>query len=327
MQSAVAFSERFGDDPSENQALWRRDEANPIIRAGAPWSPEFIAPSSVLESDGHLTLFAEGGESEREAIGAFVCRDPYRARSEWTPDPSNPILQPAPTGFDRGSVFDPAVISFRGELWLYYSATGGGPHEFAESGPAQSETPPEPEYVGAARHAGHGFERVPAPVLEGRCPAVIEWHDLLYMFYVKVVRGGYRIHLAVSRDGQRFDDVQDEAVLDVGAAGDWDSYTVTTPKVFRDGDRFAMLYAGDSERIDDPTGIGVAVSHDLVRWSKHPGNPVFTTGAAGQFDSVSVASAVPVAAPDGWMIFYGGSDRSVEEGLHSQIGRAWLPPA
>lgn len=323
----MAFSERFGDVPSENQALWQRDEANPIIRPGAGWSPEFIAPSSVLESDGRFTLFAEGGGSEREAIGAFACEDPRSAGSRWTPDPSNPILEPAATGFDRGSVFDPAVISFRGELWLYYSATGGGPHEFAERAPAGSEAPTEPEYVGAARSVGGEFERLPDPVLEGRCPAVIEWQDLLYMFYVKVARGGYRIHLAVSRDGLRFDSVQAEAVLDVGGAGAWDAYTVTTPKVVRDGDHFTMLYAGDSRRIDDPTGIGIAVSDDLVRWSKHPGNPVFATGPAGDFDSASVASAIPTAGPDGWMIFYGGSDLSIEEGLHSQIGRAWLPRA
>jgi len=320
----MAFSDRFGDDPGHNQALWTRDEANPVIRAGAAWSREFVAPCSVHEIDGRLTLFAEGGESERESIGAFVCDDPRTAGSVWTPYPSNPILQPAAAGFDRGSVFDPAVISFQGSLMLYYSATGGGPHEFAESTPGESDAPLEPEYVGLACDTGGGFERVATPVMEGRCPAVIEWQDLLYMFHVKVVRGGYHIHLATSRDGLEFHDVQDEAVLEVGASGDWDSYTVTTPKVFRDDDHFTMLYAGDSKRIDDPTGIGVAVSRDLVEWSKHPGNPVFTTGAAGQFDSVSVASAVPIIAPGGWQILYGGSDRSVEDGLHSQVGRAWL---
>lgn len=320
----MTFSESFGDDPGENQTRWRRDEANPVIRAGADWSREFVAPSSVLETDRRVTLFAEGGESERESIGAYVCDQPCSPGSAWAADAANPVLQPGADGFDRGSVFDPAVILFRDELRLYYSATGGGPHEFAERSPAQDEAPADPEFVGVARHTGGGFQRVATPVLEGRCPAVIEWQDLLYLFYVKVFSGGYRIHLAASPDGLEFSDVRDQPVLEVGAAGEWDSYTVTTPKVFRDGDHFTMLYAGDAQRIDDPTGIGIAVSSDLIEWSKHPGNPVFTTGASGQFDSASVASAIPIRCPDGWQIVYGGSDRSIEEGLHSQVGRAWL---
>lgn len=320
----MGFSDLFGEDSAVNQASWRRDEANPIIAPAAPWSAEFVAPSSFLRQGDSLILFVEGGDREREYAGAYACDDPCRAGAPWRPNTHNPILSPAPDGFDRGSVFDPAVISYRSDLRLYYSATAGGPHEFAEDGPAESEIPAEPEYIGVARHDGEGFARAPGPVIEGRCPAVIEWEEILYLFYVKVVRGGYRIYLASSQDGAQFDAVQDKPVLDVGAADAWDSFTVTTPKVFRDGDHFTMLYAGDARSIDDPTGIGIAVSEDLVHWSKHPGNPVFTPGAPGRFDSASVASAIPIRCRDGWQMFYGGSDRTVVEGLHSQVGRAWL---
>ncbi len=318
----MSLSERFGNDPVANQALWRRDERNPII-ATAPWCAEFVAPCSVLENERGLTVFVEGGVSERESIGSYTCGDPCVAGAAWVAD-DNPILTPAASGFDRGSVFDPAVIAFGGELRLYYSATAGGAHEFAELSTGASAAPAESEYIGVAHHTGSGFRQAATPVLEGRCPAVIEWDGILHLFYVKVARGGYRIHLATSADGASFADVQPQPVVDVGPAGRWDSYTVTTPKVFRDDDHFTMLYAGDASSIDDPTGVGIAVSEDLVHWEKHAGNPVFCPGKPGEFDSVSVASTVPVRCAAGWQILYAGSDQTIADGLHSQVGRAWL---
>jgi predicted GH43/DUF377 family glycosyl hydrolase len=319
----MTLSDMFGDDPRVNQARWRRDPGNPVIVTAGPWSTEFVAPSSLIASEGEVTLFVEGGVSERENIGAYTCRAPCDPDARWVADTGNPILTPATSGFDRGSVFDPAVVSFGARELLYYSATAGGAHEFAELTTGASDVPTEPEYIGVSERLPGRLVRRSQPVLEGRCPAVIEWQGLLHLFFVKVVRGGYRIHLATSRDGLEFAETG-SAALDVGDEGEWDSFTVTTPKVFRDGDHFTMLYAGDAERIDDPTGVGIAVSDDLVRWEKHPGNPVLSTGEIGQFDSVSVASAVPLRCSDGWQILYAGSDRSVADGLHSQIGRAWL---
>lgn len=322
----MPFSRIFGEDPAENQARWKRDHRNPIIRPGADWCAEFIAPSSLLADGARITLFVEGGDSERESIGAYVSDQAGNPTASWTACSGNPLLRPASAGFDRGSVFDPAVTSFGGAVSLYYSATAGSAHEFAElaDADADAEGPAEQEWIGVARRTAHRFDREASPVLEGRCPCVVEWEGRLYLFYVKVVRGGYRIFLATSDDGQRFTPRGSQPVLDVGRPGDWDSYTVTTPKVFRDEDHFTMLYAGDASRIDDPTAVGIAVSDDLVSWSKHPGNPVFTTGNAGEFDCVSVASTVPLRCPDGWQILYAGSDTSIDEGLHSQIGRAWL---
>jgi hypothetical protein len=62
----------------------------------------------------------------------------------------------------------------------------------------------------------------------------------------------------------------------------------------------------------------------LIRWHKHPGNPILVPGAPGTFDSLSVASAVPFRVNDTWHITYAGGDRPVNEGLQSQIGIARL---
>lgn len=323
----MAFIDLFGEVPLENQQKWHRDPRNPVIAYGETASKEFIGPSSLFERGDDLTLFAEGGEGELETISAYTATRSQARDGLWEPHPDNPILTPAETGFDRGSVFDPAVAEFAGALRLYYSATAGGAHEFAEYGKPGAEA----EYIGMAVASASGaFDRHPTPVIEGRCPYVIEWQGVLYLFFVKVVDAGFRIYLARSSDGVEFSPVGDQPVLDVSGHGAWDSFMVTTPKIFRDGDKFTMLYAGDSQRIDDPTGIGIAVSDDLITWRKHPGNPVFVVGEPGQFDNASVASCLAFQVGDEWNILYGGADRSVEEGLHSQIGLArlaWAGPA
>lgn len=319
----MPFLEHFGADREENQAMWQRT-ADPVVSLGAHWCREFIAPSSILIDDDRITLFAEGGAHDRESIGVFTNTLANAFEAQWEADPSNPVLAPSAGGFDCGSVFDPAVIRVGKQLRVYYSATCGGAHEFAEHSSRETDERPAGEFIGVAVRGDHGFERQPSPVIPGRCPYVIEHDGDLYLFYVEVVAGGYRIFAAHSADGTEFERIGDGPVLDVGEPQHWDSFTVTTPKVFRDGRRFVMLYAGDADRIDDPTGIGIALSDDLLHWERHPGNPVFVVGRPGSFDSVSVASPVPFVVNGTWHIAYAGGDRSVTDGLRSQIGVARL---
>lgn len=306
---------------------WQRSPHNPVIRYGDAWCREFIAPSSVTVDGGTVTLYCEGGAGDRECIGRYSAGLGQVSEPRWSPDPRNPLLEPGAAGFDRGSVFDPAAVRFRGRTHLYYSATAGGAHAFAQRGESAAGEVPGDEAIGHAVETADGFVRDPEPVITGRCPYAVEAGGELYLFYVKVVAGGYRIYGARSADGVTFTPLAGgRPVLDAGSPGEWDSFTVTTPKVFADDGQFVMLYAGDDRLIDDPAGIGVAVSADLVSWRKQPGNPVFRPGPAGQFDSLSVASPVPLYAGGCWQIIYAGTARPVAEGLQSQIGVARLTP-
>jgi predicted GH43/DUF377 family glycosyl hydrolase len=321
----MGFANLFGSDHRENQLHWLRHEGNPVIGCGDGWNAEFVGPCSLVEEGHEVVLYAEGGTREHESIGLYRSTTEGLPLGEWTPAPENPILGPSAAGFDRGSVFDPAVIHFGGATLLYYSATSGGAHEFAELAEGSADDGLDDERIGVAvANVSGTFERMAAPVLGGRCPGVIEWRGSLYLFYVKMVRGGYRIFLARSSDGSNFVPAAQGPVFDVGTPGSWDSFTVTTPKVFNDGSQFVMLYAGDARLIDDPTGIGLAVSDDLLHWQRHPGNPVLVTGPSGEFDSVSVSSAIPYQVGGLWCLLYAGSDRSIKDGLHSQIGMASL---
>lgn len=317
----------FGADPAANQRRWARSPRNPVIRPeGTGWADDFIAACCVLEHDRELRLYAEGSVAGHEQIGLFTADAGEPAdTATWTAYPRNPVLGVG-TGFDAGGVFDPAVVRLGRRWLLYYSATEGDAHAFAEQlehGLVSGQ--PTDECIGlAVSEDGVTFTRHPdGRVLTARCPFAVVDDGTVYLFHVRISDGGYRIHLALSEDGVEFREL-DGPVLDVGSADSWDSHTVTTPKVFRDGDQWCLSYAGDSERLDDPTGIGLACSDDLLSWEKIPGNPVFTVGGRDDFDSVSVASPILRRSRGGYEMWYAGSDRSIRDGLHSQVGVAVL---
>lgn len=324
------FSEMFGPTAADNQTAWTRSPKNPILRGdNGTWSRDFIATCSLVEHKGELRLYAEGSTRAQEQIGLFTSLAD-RLEGPWTPSPVNPILRVGAAGFDRGGVFDPSVVSFAGRWLMYFSAAEGDAHEYAEQlAHGTAADGPVGETIGLAfSDDGVVFDKHPGnPVLHARCPFALVHDNLVHLFYVQVADGGYRIHLAVSEDGIGFRPVRPEPVLDVGAPGSWDACSVTTPKIFRDGDQFCMAYAGDRASLDDPTGIGLAVSDDLMRWEKIAGNPVFVVGPAGAFDSVSVASPIIRGVEDRYAMVYAGSDRTIREGLHSQVGLAWLSTA
>lgn len=318
------LNDAFGDVTGESQATWKRSPGNPVVTAASgDWSRDFIAPCSLVERCEELWLYTEGSAGGHEQIGLFTASvdDPSR----WTPSKHNPVLRIGEEEFDRGGVFDPAVVRFRGQWLMYFSATEGDAHEYAEQ-LAHGKAPESPvgEWIGlATSDDGVHFVKHDGPIIDARCPFAVVHDNRVHLFFVRVVDGGYRIYLTVSDDGVTFRPVRDVPVLDVGESGSWDSFSVTTPKVFRDGDRFCMSFAGDQASLDDPTGIGLAYSHDLVHWEKVAGNPVFKLGAHGEFDSVSVASPVIHKVGNRYVMLYAGSDRTIFDGLHSQVGMAW----
>jgi len=324
-----SFVDHLTEDPERNQRLWRR-RAEPVIGKVQPWCSEFLAPSTVLAEGDLLVVYVEGSGEGREQIGVFTCPLAEVEHQAWVPHPDNPILEVGKQGaFDRGSVFDPSVVRFGDRHLLYYSATTGDAHGFAAEllGGVPETLLPSGETVGLA--VGDGpfrfTKREENPVMAGRCPHAFVWEGRVFLYFVRVADGGYRIHLAISDDGVHFTEAQGEPVLSPGGVGEWDARSVTTPCVFSEDGAFYMLYAGDAEGLDDPTGIGIAVSTDLLRWEKLVGNPIFVTGEPGRFDSASVAGPRLKRFGDTYFLWYGGSDRKIRDGLNSQIGVAQMP--
>lgn len=323
------FGEFFGPR-AVRSAHFSKASSQPLIRADSgAWSRDFIAACSIVEHEGELRLYAEGSADDHEQIGLFT-RPIEDIEGEWSPHPANPVLRVGDENADaysQGGVFDPSVVYFRGRWLMYFSATEGDAHEYAEQlAHGTAGDGPSGESIGLAiSDDGIAFSKHPdGPVMRGRCPFAFVHQDVIYLFHVIVHDGGYRVHLSSSSDGVRFSAVSENPVLDVGAEGSWDSRSVTTPKVFADGDRFWMAYAGDESGFDDLKGLGLAWSTGLLTWTKIDANPILGIGDDGDFDSVSVQSPIIIPANDSFALFYAGSDRTVGEHLRSQIGLAWL---
>ncbi|HEY7967798.1 MAG TPA: family 43 glycosylhydrolase [Solirubrobacteraceae bacterium] len=78
---------------------------------------------------------------------------------------------------------------------------------------------------------------------------------------------------AVSRDLRTWRVLAD--ALEPGPSGSWDDLATWTGSVLEHDGRWYMLYTGISRREQGLIQrIGLAISDDLVSWSKHPGNPV-----------------------------------------------------
>jgi len=78
------------------------------------------------------------------------------------------------------------------------------------------------------------------------------------------------IFLATSPDGLAW--TNQGPVLQPGQ--DWDDIHIYNASVLKNGTSYQMWYTG----YDGPHGIGYATSPDGVNWTKHPGNPVVSTG-------------------------------------------------
>jgi predicted GH43/DUF377 family glycosyl hydrolase len=269
-----------------------------------------VTTADVLEFGNEVLLFF-GGLCEHERIGlASVPREHFNGRA-WTIWQPDPVLDIGPPGsFDCRHVTDPASICTESGILLYYSGLGEGEDAI---GLAISED-------------GKAFFKFSEnPLLEGRAPEIV-WHQgQFYLYFVRPdARGGYSIFLANSVDGSHFSKPYKQPVLEP-SIGMWDSYTVTTPRIYRAEDRFWLSYAGDDETRDFPKGFGLAFSKDLIHWEKYKGNPVLRRGLSGSWDDQAIWFPTLYRHRDRVLMLYEGSHNlsDLTEPV-SQIGLAVL---
>ncbi|MCK5639295.1 MAG: hypothetical protein KAJ19_00805, partial [Gammaproteobacteria bacterium] len=80
----------------------------------------------------------------------------------------------------------------------------------------------------------------------------------------------------------------DAPVLELGPAGSWEDYYVTTPYIIEVDDTLRMWYGG-CEDANENYAIGYAWSIDGITWTKWDNNPVLEVGIAGSWDAKRVA--------------------------------------
>ncbi len=133
----------------------------------------------------------------------------------------------------------------------------------------------------------------------------------------------YDIGYAFSPDGINWTK-HHEPVLMVGAPSQWDNGFLEGPSVIKEGNEYKMWYCGydavvDGSGTDGRANIGLATSTDGINWTKHPGNPVLTTGT-NSWDSIYVQDPHVIKINSMYYMWFGGG--SNDAAYDQQVGFA-----
>jgi predicted GH43/DUF377 family glycosyl hydrolase len=97
--------------------------------------------------------------------------------------------------------------------------------------------------------------------------------------------------------------VEDAPILQAGPSGSFDQGGIEWPSVVREGNRWAMYYAGVDQPQQGTGSIGVAFSDDGKTWTKND-TPVMT--ATERWEGRSIDRPRVVSTPDGYAMVYVG---------------------
>lgn len=308
------FWDLFSNDYTKNCLSWHHYEGNPVIPTSAgTWKRLYVANPDILDLGGKTLVYYRGcgimpgrkDDTNRIAVAEITAARQGVVKLK---DLNNglPVIDCGEADEFDSSALDPAAAIFRDKVFLYYSAIGPGP-----------------DSVGmAVSDDGINF-RKHGKICDGRAPDVIVSGDKIYMLYQMLVGEKYRLHLAVSSDGINFENVRDEPVF-VGEKGSWDALSIVTARLSYSDGWYYMIYGGSACLTDEPEYFGLARSKNLIGWQRHPGNPIFGTGAKGTPDGGAIWFPALLETEDCFMMLYEGSRGKYSWDLSSAICMSWI---
>ncbi len=296
---------------------WKRHPANPILPAvHGTWMESQTANPDLFRFGDMYHLYFRGQKDGHDRIGVGRCAVDRFDGVRWDVS-AEPVIDVGGDGEpDETHALDPATVLVDDTVYLYYSAVS----------PSCSRS-----VCLATSNDGIEFSKHPDnPVVIGGGPEIVYRDGTFYLYYWKKRHGagGFQIHLSVSEDGFSYRQPQAEPVLPAGREGTWDSHTVETPRIFFESGRYCMVYCGSSRYDDYPHDAGLAVSNDLVHWTKYTGNPIFSRGAEGEWDEGAIWFTTVAPVNGRYYMWYegygGGTSRTEPYGSYLQEGRSQI---
>lgn len=132
----------------------------------------------------------------------------------------------------------------------------------------------------------------------------ILYEDGIYkMWYLCTYNSGRgNIWYAESHDGINWTNKTTSPVLDYGTPGSWDSYSLGSGAVIKEGSNYVMYYNGSSQ-LYGQVSIGMAISTDGIHWQKNS-TPVITPDSSLQY-YIGVESVIKENGK--YYMYYGSS--------------------
>ncbi|MEM8495256.1 MAG: hypothetical protein AAF663_07700 [Planctomycetota bacterium] len=202
-----------------------------------------------------------GGRGDKKLLGYATSADGF----SWERHPVNPV-------FDQSWTEDVHVTRHAGKFYMVAEGRADVPHlltspdgiEWAEQG-----------RLDVRRRDG-------TPLSPGPCgtPTLLVEGDTWYLFYERGDRG---VWLARSTDLATWTNTQDEPVIARGPAA-YDRHAIALNQVIRCRGRYYGVYHANADPDwQVPWTTCLAVSDDLLTWTKYPGNPIIrTNNSSGQ---------------------------------------------
>ena len=192
----------------------------------------------------------------------------------------------------------------------------------------------EPFQIALARSKdGTNWTKRPTPVLtpgprgsfDERAvadPYIIAASGSLYMYYIGLDRARrQRLGVARSPDGEHWQKLRTNPILEVGSANSFDENGLGEPAVWSSAGSYWMLYTGRSR--SEQRRIGLARSSDGVHWERDQSLPIIEGAEA--WDREVVCDPTVQVTSEGIRVWFGGGDRrSPDENLNGQIGLGLL---
>lgn len=242
-------------------------EGNPIFSGTGrnTWDHKIRERGYILRHDGKWHLWYTGYTGQRTAtksLGYATSDDGLK----WNRFPGNPV-------FDKAWTEDVHVVHHQGTFTMVAEGKGDIPHLLTS-----------PDGVKWTSEGRLDVRRVDGSAISPGpygTPTLYVENGTWYLFYERRDRS---VWLAKSRDRKVWMNVQDEPVLARGPDG-YDRHAIALNQVFKHKGRYYGVYHANADpKWKGPWTTCLAVSDDLIHWTKYTGNPlVRSDNSSGQF--------------------------------------------